>query len=777
MQCDGTTVVARAMVLLECAMFVRSLCAQTLNPPCTIWVQHNLDSPCMHNVSSNLRKWAEAIGEKLRLSELKEREMYVKLQSKGEEVLPEEPVFPDEYEKKWSSRGGEGSTVGLSTSYALKMAACNLLLEITRFLRDIPPHFAPSAPVSQVGTPLITHSMERIRKISNVSAASLEDTSSSHLTLNPRNQEFRLPRFGSSLSIDDTENSELTKTLSTEESFSSTNPRRKRTSIYLHISSNQSTTGSLTRSTSIKRQSRMVRVSDSPDVKTLTRSGLTSSPSIKNRRKSISSGYVRHRRPSLFVNAPPSQPSNHPAMTVGSYHPVRTRRKSVGALLYQNSFQESDIPPATPTTPHPLHLIPSPTKTSNTSLGSSLNIGFTKLRRSAQKAFRRHGTKKSSSDATSPGSSPALTQRKKARKPSISDSYSQRSVFYSTMPDDGLKYYQWLEVVEHMILIESTSSKESLAQRRKACLELTTALKKVYSNTYQEEEAESEETRKRGSPSGRGGSRKTIRHSSSLGSIFIHRLTLNDTATLQAVTERGVATTPTYNRVTSLPVVQRKSAVQWAANQDGTTRSISVQYTPHGSVADTRARSTLAKLSFSDFNYSKFLHSSLGGRALFSLEGVDSEDTIQLTIEAESPFEMDYLTAQSDKERCKYIDYEYAGLIHLPFSTLIRAGPILHTRTFSVLKGLAWDCLLSSDKDLAQAAGAFFLLACAKESEKSLKGFVANKVLNQQSSVQCEAILRFQVLWNCRYGVWPRMEERAQKKLNLNDKEDKEVRT
>lgn len=150
-----------------------------------------------------------------------------------------------------------------------------------------------------------------------------------------------------------------------------------------------------------------------------------------------------------------------------------------------------------------------------------------------------------------------------------------------------------------------------------------------------------------------------------------------------------------------------------------------------------------------------------------------NEETIQLTIEAESPYERTHLATQRDKERVDYLNSEFSGLVHVPFSILVYAAPILHASTFSMLKGVAWDALISTDEGLAQAAAAFFLLACAKEPEKAIKGFVTTKVLNRGALEQRWAVLRFKVLWDCRYGVWPRMQERAQKLLNLNEKDDK----
>lgn len=46
-------------------------------------------------------------------------------------------------------------------------------------------------------------------------------------------------------------------------------------------------------------------------------------------------------------------------------------------------------------------------------------------------------------------------------------------------------------------------------------------------------------------------------------------------------------------------------------------------------------------------------------------------------------------------------------------------------------------------------------------------------VKNEEPEKHWEAIQRFKVLWDSRYHVWPRMEERAQKIFNVHsEKED-----
>lgn len=80
------------------------------------------------------------------------------------------------------------------------------------------------------------------------------------------------------------------------------------------------------------------------------------------------------------------------------------------------------------------------------------------------------------------------------------------------------------------------------------------------------------------------------------------------------------------------------------------------------------------------------------------------------------------------------------------------------------------------------SSAVFFLLIGAKETEKVMEGFIREQISWAAVATDrghWDAIQRFKVLWDSRYHVWPRMEERAQKMFNANsDTEDgkREVR-
>ena len=78
---------------------------------------------------------------------------------------------------------------------------------------------------------------------------------------------------------------------------------------------------------------------------------------------------------------------------------------------------------------------------------------------------------------------------------------------------------------------------------------------------------------------------------------------------------------------------------------------------------------------------------------------------------------------------------------------------------------------------LCSILGLFFLLAAAKEGESNMKEFFSQSVEKADAARQREAVLRFEVLWKCRYKVWPAVGEMGQKKFNSErEGEERQVR-
>lgn len=645
-------------------MFVKKLRTQDLP---TVWVIHNKDSntKLMQSVSHNLTKWAESISDKLRVIELREKEGKKRLRffnKLSEPVLEEEPVFPVD-------QSDQADTDCIAVSYAIKMAACQLLLEITRFLRDPPEQFCGWS-VNKVSAgrfnSLINDEMER--KVSVSSAQSSDNDSlpgvgfmslpSSGFSQLHSSGHMTSGRFGSTLSVEDMET--FPRKNSLDDNSRSASPSKNRVSVYLRVNS---TGGTISRSNSLKRSTKVIRVIDSP-----SQSRAKAPSSIHPRRDVLTVSTVNALHQSLYSGTArgarrPSVAGIMGSVTVTTHHhlPGKYRRQSVGAPVKHAFMKDSDrLPPSEGHSP----AIPPKTSTG----GVSLNT----LRIKAKKAMhtlRRRPTKSriSSESGPSPGSSPSGHRRKVFTQ--RSSSYVGGGSFsHSGRPEDHSLTCSWLGIVEHLIVVEHSNSQEIKLQHYLACQQLVSALNMIYSAKYQKE-------------TNTGATFKKSSMSRSLSQMFTHRVSQ------RSMDGRGSVPNSSYSSVVSENPYRQRSSYKLSTPKRARSMpaALSKQTTP----------SPLATVNFSRLNSLQFSSTLMG----------TGDESIELFLEAESPYPRAFLNAELDKQRREYISSEMQGMVHTPFSILLHAAPVLHSSTLSRLKPLAWDVLLDHDKELSRVAG------------------------------------------------------------------------
>ena len=662
-------------MLLECALFVSKL-SQTPH----IWVQHYRDSS--YNVCFNLRKWGDAIGEKLRLTELRERELEKRLKRGALEsddpiVLPEEPVFPDD------DRGEDGEQV---VSYAIKMVACNLLLEITRFLNDPPAVFSGPS-LSLVSTPRVSSShLERWPSDVSSDGESIKGWN----TLNPA--DFRPPLnqsiYSSSLSFDDYDS----RGHSFDEGGLPPNPRKNIVSVYLRVnSSNGVGAGGANRSSSFRSRKQTVairelRILDSPAETHPNWS--QGSPGGRRKKLSVSQTATSLHHAAVYggvggsLGGAPKSP-RRPSLSAGAAKPPSAgfhrlkpavRRRSTSTQLHKATYlQEGDFRP-------PLLSQSSTASTKGhpgASLGASLNEGLSRLRRSAQRAFRKVRKRQQTPEVHTPGGgSPSLAQRKKLqqRRSSVTGSLSQ------VMGLEDRRRYSWLDVVEHLILMDA-SNPEAHKMNKRSCAKLIAALSFVYADSSSER-----------LEFGIG-----MTMSRSLSTIFTESL---------APSDGSRPSSAKYSRTTSLPLSLHIQLSQRHSRKSRAARTISLPDTNKVITYQQPVVNPLAALNFSMLNCERFTSTFL------LVTSSNKRGSIELFLEEEAPYSMPYVTAKLDKQRRNYVRDSFAGLMHVPLSLLVSAAPILHPTYFSNLKDVAWEVLLDTDQELAKAAGRLICLSC-----------------------------------------------------------------
>ena len=671
------------MVLLECALFVRNLRDKNSKTP-SHWVRINKDAP---STAAHLKKWGDSIGEKLRVVELRERDTIQQMRSrcgKDPSVLSEEPVLPDVVPE-----GAEGDEVEgpkfQTVSFGIKMAACVLLDEITRYLRDCP---SPLPSSFHGDTPRVSiTNLDGNRRLSLTSTTSTETdtlvtpTYSSGANLHP-SSDRRPPTIGAlphSISLDEDRERQFNGNSFEEEEFLSLNaahpPLQKKVSVYLRVNS-AIEGGEALRKRRNSGLKQTVNVRFSP-----TLGGPTS-----KRRSSISvtPTSVNQRHVSFRKAEHPSPKSRPLALTTGAIRP-KARKESApvptqSKLRMENvpssqSFQDHYLEAVTPELTHrpSLQHQPSTSSQRSTNIGTQIQHGISRLRTRA-KFFRKIVRRKTAIELpkTVPtGNAPFLAQRKRPRR---------LSQGHGLGIEDKKWFFPWLDVVEHIIIIDALNP-EAHSRHVRACKELVTALTHMY-EVFEATDVEP--------VPGQQGSMTSV--SRSLSSIFA-------APWLNYGGEEGTEgiipyPPPSITSPSALPLRRKKAQ------------------SPLGSVALVGATETYSSVTLETSKQLASLDFSKLQRSVANFLMRDA--TIEGFLEQDTSLSKQKSDSNFNHARRRYLDSSWSGLLHSPFSLMVYSSPILHSESFSALREIAWGLLLDTDANLAQAAG---------ECSNFLKGF------------------------------------------------------
>ena len=820
-QSDGTLVVARAMVLLECALFVHNLRKKEIT---THWMEHRQEGA--NRASILFKKWAVAVAEKLRIVELRERDMIQRLRMRGGGVnsqvivLPEEPVLPEapvDQEKQKTTEGG--SAQFRTVSYGVKMCACILLHEITHYLREN----VTTASLS-FGTPRVSITDLDHRRPSIVSTTSTDTEAVGTPTsgamqhsldskmLSAQRQRLRQLSADSRSSSLEEEGVHGVHMPSVDEgSFEDSTQQEglhRKVSVYLRVNSaleKRDGLASKGRLSSGLKQTVNVRSSAAENVLMAPKRRSSVSASVGRRHVSF---YEKRNSNVPVVKERPA------AVTVGTLRPVPGRKSTVKT---SQSFQENQdsISPSESLRRPTLQPQGSTASQKTQNLGAQIQSGISRLARRAFRGKLHRKTPSSTSPRKSSLSNTNLLQRKRPQRLS--------TVVLGPGMEDDRHYFPWLDIVEHLVVVDALNP-EAHTRHAQTCKELMTALNHVYAL---------KDTRGEVKRSDVQNTRHTLNQMfSSSWEPFMHR---RERSGLEHARGSHLRHTGRAKHMHSLSMVMSQSAAS----------SIS-------------SSQSMASLDFSQIRRRAFLLPC-------SYQGT----AIELFLEQDSPSPETKINTNFNSARKSYVQRSFAGLMHAPFSLLVYAAPILLPSTFSSLKDVAWEMILDRNQELAEAAGIgshicpcihlfhsvlcctlsciyivctctmylflslfaslppffshsplflppslvpsfplflppsfppsrltslppslplnslpeyvsllgqFFLLAAAKEGDAGMREFFARTVEKADAVQQREAVLRFTTLWKCRYKVWPAVGERGQKRFNASrETEERQV--
>ena len=668
------------MVLLECALFVSGL-RDKENRHTSHWLlnkkesqgreTHHVSNKEAQNIAIHLKKWAVAIGEKLRIVELRERDMIQRLRAKGGGkdgpiVLPEEPVLPDCLPESGGQKGGEGKAKFQTVSFSIKMCACILLNEITHYLRD-----NTYTPPSLINTPRVSITNLGDRRPSVISTTSTDTEAvatpspvppgTMHLSLDGRSMLKRPlsydPRSGSF--EEDAVHGGLRSSWFDEDSFGETSLEvpPKQVSVYLRVDSAiDAGEGARGRGTSALKQT--------VNVKSNSNSNQFSPKRRSSVSASVGSRHISFRRDRNDNSLPRGRTS---AVTVGALRPLPGKQ----GMKSSHSFQDyPDSSPSESMTRPGLQKQGSTASQKSPNLGAQIQNGISRLATRAR-AFRGKIRKKPTvgpRKTSVSGSSPNLTKRKRPQRLSQSQ---------FLMTEDDRHFFPWLEIVEHLVVVDALNPKAH-SNHARACKELVTALDHVYAV--------------------RDGGDK-VPGARNLSSLFAGAWgSFIGTGGLESRTNMPPTLLQSKRRLA-------KGGPPVAASTGyavPSTSSISTVSSSRSSQQSQQSQQSLASLDFSQVR--------TGVASLFSTPSSTQGVAIEIFLEQDAALSKTQTNASFSKARKSYIQESFAGLMHAPFSLLVYSAPILLPGS---LKQVAWDTILDRNQELAQAAGdAYMYIVC-----------------------------------------------------------------
>lgn len=155
-----------------------------------------------------------------------------------------------------------------------------------------------------------------------------------------------------------------------------------------------------------------------------------------------------------------------------------------------------------------------------------------------------------------------------------------------------------------------------------------------------------------------------------------------------------------------------------------------------------------------DADHLRGKHATAGGKSPAQSQGSGSKDGGAAATAAAS-------AAESIKSPVfKYCKNHVRKLFHFPLAALIKGAAILSEDLFVEAIPAAWEMLLEPDQELAANAAALFIIASVR-APTFASDVMQRALKHRDANVRIAAILRYQVLWKCRFQVWPRMEDGA----------------
>lgn len=115
---------------------------------------------------------------------------------------------------------------------------------------------------------------------------------------------------------------------------------------------------------------------------------------------------------------------------------------------------------------------------------------------------------------------------------------------------------------------------------------------------------------------------------------------------------------------------------------------------------------------------------------------------------------------QEESQIIKYIRSNVKSLLHCPMSAFLKGAVILPRDSFMEMIKFSWNLLLEDDQQLSRTAAVGFIISAIKCPAEASK-LLLEELESTDACKKIAAINKFYVIWDARYQCWPRLEDGA----------------
>jgi len=108
----------------------------------------------------------------------------------------------------------------------------------------------------------------------------------------------------------------------------------------------------------------------------------------------------------------------------------------------------------------------------------------------------------------------------------------------------------------------------------------------------------------------------------------------------------------------------------------------------------------------------------------------------------------------------KYLRSNVKSLLHCPMAAFLKGAIILARDSFLQMIQFSWNLLLEDDQQLSRTAAVCFIISSIKCPHEAAK-LLIDELQSGDASRKLAAINKFYVVWEARYQCWPRLEDGA----------------